>query len=366
MREDSEKSIMRDRTYKEVDDGDYLTRDQYMTIAVSLLVTHFLFELMYIWLKCTPMIFINIVSILAYVISICFIRRGHTLITVWIMVQEVFLHVIFACIFMGMACGFQLWLFGTFSSVFLPFFIPDLSKSQKLQIGIFSVVIVLAFLILTALNARGLLRTRYNVDPSIARIMYYCNAVLGFGSISLYTGVYNLRMAAKSQELRMAAEHDYLTGIYNRQRMHKILDAEILRAQELGDNHLSIAIVDIDFFKKINDTYGHDIGDEALKALTDIFYQDIDKGLLYARWGGEEFMLVAPENLSYGEFATMLENLRKRVEENELIVGDKKIKFTVSIGAAAFEKGMTFETLVNAADDRLYNAKNSGRNKVVY
>ena len=366
MREDSEKTIMRDRTYREVDDGDYLTKDQYMVVAVSLCVTHFLFELMYIWLKCTPMIFINIVSILAYVVSIFFIRKGHTLITVWIMVLEVFLHVIFASIFMGMACGFQLWLFGTFSSVFLPFFIPDLTKSQKLQIGIFSAVIVDTFLILTALNAMGLLPTRYNIDPAIANIMYYCNAVLAFGSISLYTGVYNMRMAAKSRELRMAAEHDYLTGIYNRQRMHKILDAEILREQELNENRLSIAIVDIDFFKRINDTFGHDIGDEALKTLADIFFENMDKGLLYARWGGEEFMLVAPENLSYKEFAALLENLRKRVEENELIIGDKKIKFTISIGAAAFEKGMTFEALVNTADDRLYEAKNSGRNKVVY
>ena len=357
---------MRDRTYKEVDDGDYISQKQYMAIAVSLFVTHCFFECLYIWIGCKPMVFINVASIISYIFGFYAARKGNTLTTVWIMFIEVYLHVICGCVFMGMGCGYQLWLFGSFSSIFLPFFIPDLSKSQRIQLGMFSMSIVATFVILTFLDKSGMLANRYNVSPKIANAMYYFNAIMGFGSISLYSGVYNTRMALKRNELRVAADHDYLTGIYNRQRMQKIVDAEIQRAYELEEDNLSVAIVDIDFFKKINDTYGHDIGDEALKSLTNIFKKNSATGLLYGRWGGEEFLLIAPENLSYNEFGAMLEGLRKQVEENELVIDGQKIRYTVSIGAASYVRGMTSEQLVNTADDRLYNAKESGRNRVVY
>ncbi len=366
MKTANEQIVTRDRTYKEVDDGDYLSQKQYLMVAVSVLVVHLFLEATYIWLGCTPMVFINIASILSYVVSIFVILKGRTLTSVWIMELEVFSHVIFAAIFLGLKCGFQLWLFGTLSSIFLPYFIPELSKTQKNQIGVFSLIIIGAFVVLTALDRHGLLPTKYNASDNVAIVMYYFNAVIAFGTIMLYTAVYNIRMAAKSRELQLAADHDFLTGIYNRMRIQKILDAEVLRNQELNESKLSVAIVDIDFFKKINDTYGHDIGDEALKELTRIFSKNAEGGLLYGRWGGEEFLLIAPENLSYREFADLLENIRKQVEENKFISGGFAVRFTVSIGSATYEKGMTVEQLVNMADERLYEAKGGGRNKVVY
>jgi diguanylate cyclase (GGDEF)-like protein len=248
----------------------------------------------------------------------------------------------------------------------LPYFIPDLSRRQKRQIGVFSAVIVGTFLTLSSLDRRGLLPTAYNVDETLAIAMYNVNATLAFGAIILYTAIYNIRMANKSLELQQMADHDFLTGIFNRQRLQKILDAEIRRAEKLSECHLLVAIADIDFFKEINDTYGHEIGDAALKELSDIFSEHGDKGLIYGRWGGEEFLLIAPENMSYKQFGEMLETLRREVEDNEFAHDDHTIKFTISIGAAEYERGMTAEQLVDLADDRLYSAKGNGRNKVVY
>ncbi|WP_408071558.1 GGDEF domain-containing protein [Butyrivibrio sp. JL13D10] len=312
------------------------------------------------------MVIVNIVSILAYIVSFIYVRKGNTLASVWIMFLEVYLHVVFASVFMGMSCGYQLWLFGTFSSIFLPFFVPDLSIRQKVQIGTFCIVIVGSFMVLTALDSLHLLPTKYNVSPTVAHGMYYFNALLGFGSIMLYMGIYNARMYSRSRGFQLAADHDFLTGIYNRQRMQKILDKEINRLQELGTCNLSVAIADIDFFKNINDTYGHDVGDEALKLLTRIFTRNSDTGLLYGRWGGEEFLLIAPENMSYDDFIDMLEHIRQQVEGNGMSIEGKTIRFTVSIGAARYIAGMTSDNLVNAADENLYGAKKGGRNKVVY
>ena len=360
-----EKEPLRDRTYQEIFNGDYLDSKQYMVVAVTLGVVHSIMELFYIWVGCMPMVYINIISILMYVASAILIAKGHHLITVWIMESEIFWHVIFACIFMGLACGYHLWLFGTLSSVFLPFFIPNLSRRPKSQIGIYSVFIVLGFELLVFLDRHGYLPTQYRVDDKIASIMYYLNAALGFVSIMVYTAIYNQRMTMKNKEMQYVAEHDGLTGIYNRNKLQSILEAEILRKERSAEGNLSIAILDVDLFKNINDTYGHLSGDSVLKALTDCFKEYREKGLLYGRWGGEEFLLISPETISYYEFVGMLEELREMIQNLEFAAGEQIIKTTVSIGAAAYEYGMNMDKFLQLADDRLYKAKESGRNRVI-
>jgi diguanylate cyclase (GGDEF)-like protein len=356
---------LRDRTYQEMFNGDYLDNRQYMVVAVSLCVVHSLMELFYIWVGCTPMIFINIVSILCYVVSILLISKGHHLITVWIMEIEIFCHVIFASIFMGLACGYHLWLFGTLSSVFLPFFIPNLSKRPKKQIGVYALTIVLGFELLVYLDRHGLLPIRFRVDEQMSSVLYYVNAILGFISIMIYTAIYNQRMTMKNKDLQYVADHDALTGIYNRYKIQSILEAEISRKAEGFEGNLSIAILDVDFFKKINDTYGHLAGDAVLKDITGSFRKYQENGLLYGRWGGEEFLLLSPELISYDEFGKMLEKLRRCIERQEFTIDGQTIKTTVSIGAATYEKGMDIDKFLQLADDRLYRAKETGRNKVI-
>ena len=366
MKTENGQPMTRDRTYKRLSEAEFITKRQFLIIIVWLLATHLAFEVMYLWLGCLPMIIVNIGSILVYVLCIILGLKGVSLTVIWIIVTEVYLHVIFTSIFMGMACGYQLWLFGSLSSVYFPFFLPGLSGLQKKQIVFFSGVVIATFLVLTALDDLGLLSARYNAPPEVARALYYFNGALGFSAIIIYVSIFNKRMMDKNHELQMAANHDFLTGIFNRQRLQRIIDAEIEREQDLPENHLNVAMVDIDFFKKINDTHGHEVGDIALIELANIFTSYEDSGLLYGRWGGEEFLLIAPENMSYNEFGKLLEKIRQQVEDNEFIAGDKTIKYTISIGASSYKKGMSSEQLINAADDRLYHAKKTGRNKVVY
>ena len=366
MKMSGEQNTIRDRTYKRVDSGVLLSDKQYLTVIILLLVTHSCLEVLYVWLGVTPMAIINIGSILVYFVCIFLIQKKKYLMVIWTVMFEIYLHVIFAVSFMGMACGFQLWLYGTLTSIFLPFFITELSESPRRQIAIFSVMIIATFHILTTLNRFGFLPQHYYIDPAIAGLLYYINATLGFASIMLYIYLFFNGTTARRLELQRVADHDFLTGIFNRQRMQKIIDAEIEIEQDLPENHLNVAMVDIDFFKKINDTYGHDAGDIALIELANIFTSYEDTGLLYGRWGGEEFLLIAPESMSYNEFGKMLEGIRQQVENNEFSAGDKTIKYTISIGASSYKKGMTSEQLIDAADERLYHAKETGRNKVVY
>ncbi len=366
MKKKVEKIIERDRTYRAADNSKYFTLKQYQVVAFILMLIHCFFEVFYIVISCTPMAVINLFSIVIYVISMLYMKKWQMLITVWVLVLEVYMHAIFACIFLGMNCGIQLWLFGTLASIFLPFFMPKLSKGQKIRIIAFSLVIVMTYVTLNILDDNKLLPTTYNVEDELARLMYYINVIIGFSAIILCISVYSIMMEEKNRDLQKMADHDFLTGIFNRQRIKKILDAEIKIEKESSGGLLAIAILDVDLFKNVNDTYGHEAGDDVLKEMARIFGEYGDRGLLYGRWGGEEFMLISPENISYDEFAELLQNIREEIAEHPFNSDGHTMKITVSIGAALYENGMTTEKLVHIADGRLYTAKESGRNTVIY
>ena len=134
-----------------------------------------------------------------------------------------------------------------------------------------------------------------------------------------------------------------------------------------NEGHVSIMIFDVDSFKKINDTYGHQRGDLALKSVSDNAL-DIKRNTdLLARYGGEEFVMVMPQTEREGATA-IAERLRKSIEEMEIPIDDHILKTTISIGVATcgpHTKNMTISELFDLADQALYDAKNSGRNRVV-
>lgn len=127
-----------------------------------------------------------------------------------------------------------------------------------------------------------------------------------------------------------------------------------------NNESLTMAIFDIDHFKKFNDTYGHAIGDDVLKLVVDTVKKYIHGRDFLARYGGEEFIIFLPEtSIKNGEIAT--NNLRKKISEINLSV---ERNITVSFGVSEYKKEESFETLFKRCDKALYNAKNNGRNRV--
>lgn len=152
---------------------------------------------------------------------------------------------------------------------------------------------------------------------------------------------------------------DNLTNIYNRAYLEKEFDKEYKKFKKTNIP-FSFLLFDIDFFKKINDTYGHEIGDEILIQFTSIITNNIPETSTFARWGGEEFVLLFP-NASLQDSYQLAENLRKTIEK---YIFTNNIQLTCSIGVSLLRKEDTQKTLMKRADDALYKAKNSGRNKV--
>ncbi|MDD3835700.1 MAG: diguanylate cyclase [Sulfurimonas sp.] len=160
-------------------------------------------------------------------------------------------------------------------------------------------------------------------------------------------------------QLQKQAVRDSLTNAYNRVYFDKNIDA-ILELNKKDGSHTAIIFIDIDFFKRVNDTYGHDVGDEVLKTLSDIVKINIRKNDKFIRWGGEEFIVILAAK-TIDEATMLAEQLRVIIEEYKF---DTIGPLTCSFGVSLHEEGDIHKT-IKEADARLYTAKRTGRNRVV-
>ncbi|MBM9603762.1 GGDEF domain-containing protein [Desulfopila inferna] len=165
-----------------------------------------------------------------------------------------------------------------------------------------------------------------------------------------------------SRKLDRLSRKDELTGLSNRRDMFEQLRSELRRLERSG-KVFSVLIADIDHFKGINDTYGHECGDNFLRKISDVFVENTQKRDVVARWGGEEFLIFLPETT--GEQAKKIaERLRAATEKISIICQENQVSITVSIGVAEYIQGQKLNELINTADKFLYQAKRHGRNKV--
>ncbi len=168
----------------------------------------------------------------------------------------------------------------------------------------------------------------------------------------------------QNRRLQEMANRDGLTGLYNHRYFHEQLSQDFLRAKRYHEN-LSCILFDIDFFKKFNDTYGHQTGDVVLRALATVIQRATRESDLAARYGGEEFAIIL--YYTEGEAAYQAaERLRTMVESHEVQDNGNVLRVTISLGVATFphEKIHDSKELIEHADQALYKAKDNGRNRV--
>lgn len=169
-----------------------------------------------------------------------------------------------------------------------------------------------------------------------------------------------LDLTQKNSQLERVSTTDKLTGAYNRHFLDKALSEQVALAQR-HQRPMSIALFDLDFFKKVNDNLGHQMGDKVLQVFTDLVKQNIRASDIFGRWGGEEFLLICPET-NQQQAGIVLEKIRARLED---YCFDADLKQTVSVGMVEVQSGLTVDQLLSLADQKLYLAKHTGRNKVV-
>lgn len=185
------------------------------------------------------------------------------------------------------------------------------------------------------------------------------NIIFVLGILSVIVVILGLNGIRQNRLLKSLSQTDTLSGLYNRRYINQKLEEEIEKYKRYK-TPFSVLLIDIDFFKKINDSYGHDKGDFVIKEISSLMLKYTRTSDITARWGGEEFLILSPNNTLEGalKFANNLKNI---IENYDFKI---KEKVTVSIGVSSFEENLTQESLLKYADNGLYKAKQNGRNRV--
>ena len=177
----------------------------------------------------------------------------------------------------------------------------------------------------------------------------------------------NLDLTIRNRTLSEVSSRDTLTGLYNRWYVIETLDSELNRALRHG-SPMSLLMLDIDHFKRINDTWGHPAGDEVLRSVGKLLRDSCRVYDVPGRYGGEEFCIVLPETKP-GNTTVVAERIRRRLESTALACGESSVAVTASIGIAGMDSEgdgevLSATALIDRADRALYSAKSRGRNRI--
>jgi len=164
-----------------------------------------------------------------------------------------------------------------------------------------------------------------------------------------------------NKKLERLAERDPLTGLYNRRKMKEILESELRKSERYG-TVFCVLMIDVDNFKQINDTYGHDEGDRVLVSISRCLEEILRDTDVVSRWGGEEFLVLMPETNKEGGI-TVAEKIRNHIQSEVCCEIGKNV--SVSIGVTAYREGDSMDDILRRADQAMYEAKRKGKNTVV-
>lgn len=331
---------------------------------VFLILVHFFLMFIYIYIKNYMMIFINILSLLYYCgfIKKCIYKSdlyiGFTFCEIWV-------HMICATLSFGWGPCYQNWSYAILTASFLPAFNSENYVRDNRLALFFTIIVIFTYFGLWLLCNVFETIIIYPLTNTINIVLFIFNNVISFLTIMLFAYFYTSNKTRKENELTRKADFDELTNLYNRYAINQI-SKHIIDDAKNSNKPYNVAILDIDFFKEVNDNYGHTSGDMVLVELAKILKNTCKGKIISGRWGGEEFVILADHNVRYYEFVNMLKRLKNKIIKNKFIIENgQKIDLTVSIGACSIKNFDSLEKAISKADSNLYIAKNNGRNKIV-
>lgn len=301
-----------------------------------------------------PMCAVNLCSIAFYCAMLFLIHRDHLRGFVVASFLEICLHMGLAEYYTGWNSDFQITLIGICVLLFYAEYIGKSMHVACTPAVFLAPAAVLAYLVPLVID--HIRPAPYQLPSDVEFFFRISWAVILFG-IVIPILRYFVYIATRSQEeLTNEVLHDKLTGLPNRYYM-----SDFFRKMS-ADVRYWIAIADIDGFKNVNDTYGHNCGDYVLSSIAKLI-MDLPSHIAACRWGGEEFLLAG--KLNETDPAQVLESLRKTVAAYPFRYEDVSLRITVTIGAAWFAPGQSIDEWINEADTKLYTGKTGGKNRVV-
>jgi diguanylate cyclase (GGDEF)-like protein len=248
--------------------------------------------------------------------------------------------------------------------VLVPSFIYLLGPAKGSVYCVFFFVVLLALLI-SPLSSDVWNYTIATPDIYRSRFFIVCVAFVFYIWLQEYSRARVLRRLSDAQKkLEVIASTDSLTGLPNRREMERWLESQERRSGKDNEQY-GLVIADIDYFKQINDNYGHHCGDEVIARVAQTMKNSLRENDLVSRWGGEEFLLLLPQTDLQGAM-DVSEKLRKLIEVSEIKTEGGDIFVTMSFGVAVGDQGLVIDDCLKLADSALYQAKEQGRNQVCH
>ena len=303
----------------------------------------------------------NIFSVCIYSWTLYLLRHHETRGVIRMMYIELMLHMIVSVVCMGRYFGFLEYAFGILPIIMFDDYIAEKDRKQRSSIiMVLSVVVCyLGLSIWTMLEA-----PLYHFSSDTMGVVFrIANGTATVTMVGVYFLMFTHMVLGFEKELIRDASYDNLTGLANRRVFYEH------REQLQKVENYCVFMLDVDNFKSINDTYGHDFGDKVLETMGELLEEwkhECDK-LLALRWGGEEFVVIyCDPKLSREEKIIKMELLRRRVEQETVMVSGREMHFTVTIGASSEGEDDDVDALIALADSRMYLGKRQGKNRLIY
>lgn len=342
--------------------GEYAAFDIFplkLTISFAAFLLHLGFLLLFYFLNIIELFYFNIFSIAMWWWAVIESAKDNYFKATLIGTTEIISHAIYACLLLGIATGFNLYLWSLLA--WLAFTFPNRHYGGI----VLSMLCVVILIILYVSEQFNLITPAYNLDETLTLTLFISNVF--FACSLLIVTTFFVRRSVENQkfQLEQLATHDQLTQLYNRHYFNEFIQKHKQKA--LRDNEpYCLVMADVDHFKKINDTFGHSKGDKILKLVADYLQKNLRAHDVIARWGGEEFLFILV-NCNKQEATNRVEKLRLGFSENILIDKENQTieRITMSFGVVESDHNKTTDELISMADELLFEAKRSGRNKVI-
>lgn len=315
------------------------------------IVAHAGFVPLFLWLDHPGLALFNVGSVASWVAAALANRLNRSTLAMWILWVEVVAHACVATAVFGWDSGYQYYL--------IPL-VPFVMFNDRLKAG---PVWAASLAVFSAIAALRTFAPTAPMDPRIAWLTDVANLAIPLLALGLITFYFRLASVTVEQSMARMALTDPLTGLYNRRHMDDLLEAAHARYATEG-KPFSVILADVDHFKGINDSSGHDAGDRVLRAVAKLFGEQLRESDAVARWGGEEFLVLLPASKPDSAL-DVAQRLCKAAEERLRALAGVAHAVTLTLGVATMRPNLDVAGLIKTADAALYSGKASGRNRVV-
>ena len=340
---------------------------QYHVLIGSILPVHVFLLVIFYTFHVTPMFIFNIFSVLTYVFCFWLMHgdREYYLAIFFIAYIEIILHSFAASICVGWQFGFAQYIIAIVPVGFYTCYRLEIKRHRFTIATLAAVFAAVSFLFCKFLS--------FFWEPVVVLdnvvlefVLYVFNSLCAFTFLIIFSLIFIFEIRLSSNQLKhqnaildKLASTDPLTGLYNRRSM----DIFLSQAVETESN-FALIMCDIDDFKKVNDTYGHDLGDVVLKGVASITAEQVKEKGYVCRWGGEEILILL-NNASEENTFRIAENIRRNVSNRMFDLNEKWVHCSLTLGIAFHHTDEAVEETITRADYKLYRGKKSGKNVVI-